>query len=147
MVSIEHGRLTGAGAARNDQRHARPHRRRQQFRHLRPQRADVDQLVEVERLLRELADRDQRAVDGDRAHRDVDARAVEEARVAHRMRLVDPAADGGNDLVDDAQKMRFVLEAHAGRFELTAALDVDTFMSVDEDVVDARILEQRLERA
>src|SRR5207248_8290432 len=66
--------------------------------HLRPQRADVDQLVEVERFLRELADRDQRSVDADRAHRDVDARAVEQARIAQRMRLVDAAADRGDDL-------------------------------------------------
>ncbi len=53
----------------------------------------LDQLVQVERLLGELADRDQRPVDADRAHRDVDARAVEQARVAQRMRFIDAPAD------------------------------------------------------
>ena len=62
-------------------------------RHLRRDRADLDQLVQVERLLGEFADRDQRPVDGDRPDRDVDARAVEQARVAQRLRFVDAAAD------------------------------------------------------
>ena len=78
--------------------------------------------------------------------RDVDARAVEQARVAQRMRFIDPAADRRDDLVDDAQQMRLVLEAHAGRLEHAAALDVDAFVAVDQDVVDGRVLEQRLER-
>jgi hypothetical protein len=125
----------------------RAHRRRQQFGHLRPQCADVDQLVQVERLLGEFADRHQRAVDGDRPHRDVDARAVQQPRVAHRMRFIDPAADGGDDLVDDAQQMRLVLEAHAGRLEHAVPFDIDAFVAVDENIVDALVLEQRLERA
>ena len=87
------------------------HGRGQQLGHLRPDRADLDQLVQVERLLGEFADRDQRPVDADRPHRDVDARAVEQARVAQRLRFVDPAADRRDDLVDDAQQVRLVLEA------------------------------------
>ena len=123
------------------------HGRRQQLGHLRPDRADLDQLVQVERLLGEFADRDQRAVDGDRPHRDVDARAVEQARVAHRMRFVDAPADRRDDLVDDAQQVRLVLEAHAAGLEHAAALDIDAFVAVDQDVGDGRVLEQRLERA
>ena len=42
--------------------------------------------------------------------------------------------------------MRLILEAHAGRLEHAAALDVDAFMAVDEDVVDGLVLEQRFER-
>ena len=143
---IEHGRLAGAGAAGDDQRHARLHGGGEQFGHLRPQRAHFDQLVQVERLLGKFADRHQRSVDGDRPHRDVDARAVEQARVAHRMRFIDPAADRGDDLVDDAQKMRLVLEAHARRLQHALPFDVDAFVPVDENVVDGRVLEQRLER-
>jgi len=133
---VEHCRFARAGAAGNDQSHPRPHRRREQFGHLRPQRADVDQLVQVERFFGKFADRHQRAVDGDRPHRDVDARAVEEPRVAHRVRFIDPAADRGDDLVDDAQQMRLVLEAHAGRLKDAEPLDIDAFMAVDENVVD-----------
>ena len=118
-----------------------------QFGHLRAQRADLDQLVQIERFFGELADRHQRSVDGDRPHRDVDARAVEQPRVAHRVRFIDPAADGGDDLVDDAQQMRLVLEAHAGRLQNPLPLDIDAFVAVDQDVVDRLILEQGLERA
>ena len=144
---VEHRGLAGAGAAGDDRGDARLHGGGQQLRHLRLDRADLDQLVQVERLLGEFADRHQRAVDADRPHRDVDARAVEQARVAQRMRFIDPAADRGDDLVDDAQQMRLVLEAHAARLEQAAALDIDAFVAVDQDVADGRVLEQRLERA
>ena len=107
---VEHRRLAGAGAAGNDRGDARLHRRRKHLGHRRAQRADVDQLAEVERLLGEFADRNQRAVDADRPHRDVDARAVEQARVAQRLRFVDAAADRRDDLVDDAQEVLLVLE-------------------------------------
>ena len=80
-------------------------RGRQQFRHRRPQRADLDQLGEIERLLGEFTDRDQRAIDADRPHRNVDARAILQARIAERMRFVDAAADRGNDFIDDPQKV------------------------------------------
>ena len=43
--------------------------------------------------------------------------------------------------------MRLVLEAHAGRLQYAAPLDIDAFVAVDQDVVDAWVLEQRLERA
>ena len=70
---VEHGGLAGAGAAGDDGGNARLHRRRQHLGHRRAQRADLDQLAEVERLLGEFADRHQRAVDADRPHRHVDA--------------------------------------------------------------------------
>ena len=63
------------------------------------------------------------------------------------MRFVDAAADRGDDLVDDAQQMRLVLEANGGRFEHALALDIDAFMAVDQNVVDGGVLEQRFERA
>ena len=143
---VEHRGLAGAGAAGDDRGDARLHRGRQHLGHLRPDRVVFDQLVQVERLLGELADRDQRPVDADRPHRDVDARAVEQARVAQRMRFIDAAADRGDDLVDDAQQMLLVLEAHAAGLEQAAALHIDAFVAVDQDIGDGRVLEQRLER-
>ena len=109
-----------------------------QLGHLRPQRADLDQLVEIEWLFGEFADRHQRAVDGDRPHRHVDARAIEQARVAHRLRFIDPAADRRDDFVDDAKKVRLVLKPHAGGLEHAAPLDINAFMAVDQDIVDRR---------
>ena len=43
--------------------------------------------------------------------------------------------------------MLLVLEAHGQRLEHAAPLHVDAFMTVDQDIVDAFVLEQRLERA
>ena len=42
--------------------------------------------------------------------------------------------------------MRFILEAARDRLQQTAALDEGAFMTVDQDVADRRILEQRLQR-
>ena len=68
-------------------------------------------------------------------------------RASHmRMRFIDAAADRRDDLVDDAQQMLLVLEAHAAGLEHAAALDIDAFVAVDQDVADGRVLEQRLER-
>ena len=61
--------------------------------------------------------------------------------------LVDAPADGGDDLLDDAHEMRLVLEQRRHRLEHAAALDEDVLVAVDEDVGDARVLEQGLEGA
>ena len=143
---IQHRGLAGAGAAGNDGGDARFHRCRQQIGHRRTQRADVDQLGQVERLLGEFTDRHQRSVDADRAHRHVDARTVLQARVAERMGFVDTASHRGDNFIDNAQQMLLVLEAYRQRLEHTTALHIDAFMTVDQDIVDALILEQRLER-
>ena len=63
------------------------------------------------------------------------------------MRFVDPAADRGHDLVDDAQQMRSSLKRTPQRLEQAAALHIDAFVAVDQDIGDGRVLEQRLERA
>ena len=143
---VEHRGLARAGAARDDRRDARVDGGGEHLAHRRPQRADVDQLFQVVRLLGEFADRDQRPVDRDRPHRDVDARAVEQARVAQRLRFVDAPSDRRDDLVDDAQQVLLVLEAHRRRLEHAVALDVDALVAVDQDVVDGRVLQQRLDR-
>ena len=69
-----------------------------------------------------------------------------QARVAKRMGFVDAAADRGHDFVDDAQQVLLVLEAHRQRLEHAAALHIDAFVAVDQDVADGGVLEQRLER-
>ena len=58
--------------------------------------------------------------DPDRPHRDVDARAIEQARVAERMRFIDAPAHRRDDLVDDAEKMRLVLEPAGHRLQQAA---------------------------
>ena len=90
---VEHRRLAGAGAARDDRRLARMHGGGEHLGHVLRDRAELDQLVQAELVLGEFADRDQRPVDADRPDRRVEARAVEHARVDHRLGFVDAAAD------------------------------------------------------
>src|SRR6185437_5481281 len=143
---VEHGRLARTGAARNNGCDARLDRRSQHLGHSRAQRADFHELGEIEWLLGKLTDRDEGAIDTDRTHRDVDARAVQQARVAERVRFIDAAANCGNDFIDDTEKVLLVLEAHRQRLEYAGPFDIDAFMPVDQDIVDRRIIEERLER-
>ena len=104
-------------------------------------------LCSAELVLGEFSDRHQRAVDADRADGCVEARAVQHARVDHRLQFVDPAADGGDDLVDDSKEMRLVLERDVDLLQLAALFDKAVLVAVDQDVVDVRIFQQRLQRA
>ena len=114
---------------------------------LRRDRAEIDHVVERQTLLRELADRDERA--GERQRRDdhVDAASVREARIDHRRRLVDPAADLRDHLVDDAAQVRVVVEANRRLVEPALALDPDVAGAVDHDLRDRVVGEKPLERA
>ena len=94
----------------------------QHLQHLRRQRAMAQQVVGGQRSATEAADGEQRAVDGQRRNDDVDARAVEQARIHHRRRLVDAAADRGDDLVDDVHQVRFVLEDDVGLLDARRAV-------------------------
>ena len=84
---------------------------------------EIRSLMRV-RVARELADRQRRPVQRERRDDRVDAAAVGQARVDHRRRLVDAAADLRDDLVDDPHDVRLVDEANVGALELAAALDV-----------------------
>ena len=52
-----------------------------------------------------------------------------------------------HDLLDHLHQVRIVVERHVGEFELPVALDVHLLVRVDENVRDARIAQQRFERA
>ena len=65
--------------------------------------------------LRELADRDARAAERDRPDDGVDARAVLEARVDERRRLVDAATERRDDALDDGAHALVVGEARVAR--------------------------------
>ena len=109
-------------------------------------RAEVDHVVERQALLRELADRDERPRERERRDDHVDAAAVGEARVDHRRRLVDAAADLRDHLVDDPAQVRVVVEAHGRLVEAALALDPDLAGPVDHDLRDRVVGEQTLER-
>ena len=81
-------------------------------------RAELDQLLEGELVLLELADGERRPVDRERRNDDVDARAVGQARVADRRGFVDAPADLADDALADVQELLVVAEADAGPLDL-----------------------------
>ena len=142
---IEECGLAAAGAAGNDDREARLDRLAEDLGHRRAQRPRLDQGLHVEGLGCELADRDQRPIDRDRPDRHVDARSVGQPGVDHRLGFVHAAPDAADDLVDDAQDVRLVLEAHGRPLQLAEALDVDPLVRVDQDVGDRGVLQEGLD--
>ena len=105
-----------------------------------------DQVVGLQPFRGKPADRQQRAVHRERRNDGVDARAVGQARVDHRRAVVDAAADAADDAVDDAQQVLVVLERRGHPLEDAPSLDEHVLVGVDQDVVDRRVAEQRLER-
>ena len=90
---VQRRRLARAGAAADEDVQPAAHAGREQVRRRGGHRAEVDEIVDVERVGGELADRQHRAVERDRRQHRVDAAAVGQARVDHRARLVDAASD------------------------------------------------------
>src|SRR5262249_3233527 len=102
--------LAGAGTAGDEDVEARA---RGDLQHLGHVLGDVPLLghdVERDPLLRELTNGDAGTVDGERGDDDVDAAAVEEARVAKGVRFVDAAADLRDDTTADVEDVLVVAE-------------------------------------
>src|SRR5262249_15024552 len=115
--------------------------------HRGPKRAAPGEPLHREDPFGKFADRDQRPVHRDRPYRDIDPRTIGKTRVDHRRGFVDTTADTGNDLVDDAQQVRLILEMHLGRLQLSKSLDKTHLVGIDQNVGDGRVLEQRFDRA
>ena len=77
---------------------------------------------------------------------DVHARAIGQAGVDERLRLVDAAAERREDALDRVPELCLGCEAGRGRLEPAAALDPGRGRPADEDLVDFGVGEQRLER-
>ena len=110
-------------------------------------RAELDQLVQRQLVLLEFADGQRGAVDRQRRHDGVDARAVGEARVADRRGFVDAPADLADDALADVQKLLVVAEPDAGALDAAGDFDEHRAGAVDHDVGDVVARQQRLQRA
>ena len=94
----------------------------------------LQHLVLRDHVAAEAADAEARAIQRQRRNDGVDARAILQARVHDRLRFVDAAAHLRDDLLDDVQQVRVVLESDRGFGELAVALDEDLVVAVDQDV-------------
>src|SRR5262249_3423799 len=99
---VEHRRLTGAGDAADQHVQPGAHTVRQEVEHRPGHRTKGDQVLGLQALGRKAANREQRAVHGQRRNDGVDTRAVGQTRVDHRRAVVDAAADAADDAIDDA---------------------------------------------
>ena len=107
---------------------------------MRGERAVGHQALQVEWDAGETADREQRAVHRDRRNHGVDARAVGQAGVDHRLGLVDPAPDLVDDALDHPEQVLFVGETDRRELQLAEPVDVDLVRRVHENVRDVGIL-------
>ena len=144
---VQQRRLAGAGAAADDDVQPAGDGRDHEVEHRAGQRLAIDQVGAAQAIGPEPADREARAVEGERRDDGVDARAVGQPGVHHRARLVDAAPDRADDALDDLHQVLVVAEDRGALLDASLALDVDVVVAVDQDVRHGRILEQRLERS
>src|ERR1700722_5381897 len=144
--AVEHGRFAGAGAAANQDIEARANDGAQELDYFGYDGLLLDQVVDVEALAAESANRERRSIERQRWNDGVDSRAVGQARIDHRRRFVDPASDLRHDPIDDQHQVLIVLELDLGGVELAALFDVNLVMPIDQDIGDFIVPQKRLER-
>ena len=144
---VQGGRLAGAGASGNEDVHASKHGGLEEFRHGGTQAPLVLQVVDAEHRVLELADGQRRAVDGRRPDDGVDAAAVWQARVDHRVEAVDVAPGGRDHAADRLEQLVLILETDIGFGQHAAALDEDLVGSVDHDLAHRAVVKEAVERS
>ncbi len=139
--------LPGAGAAGDEDVEPGLHAGLQELEHLRGGGAEPDEVLHRERRGRELPDGDDGTHQGERRNDGVHAGAIRESGVHHGAGLVHAAADGGDDPLDDLHHVLVVLERHVGELQPALTLDVHLLRTVDHDLGDGLVAEERLQRA
>jgi hypothetical protein len=114
--------------------------------HLLVQGTQADELGEGVRA-GEAADREGRAGEGERRDDDVDALAGGEAGVDHRIRLVHAAVDRRDYALDGLHQLLVRGEPERELFHPAGPLHEDRVRSVDHDLGDRRVGEERFAEA
>ena len=120
---VERRRLARAGAAADEHVAARPDRALEQVAQRCRPRAVGDEVGRAEAARPEAADREDRAVERERRHDDVDPRAVGQPGVAQRLGLVDAAPERREDPLDRVAQLRLAVERRRRRLDAAVALD------------------------
>src|SRR5450759_3328156 len=143
---VEERGFSGAGAARDDDVGLGQYRRLEEPEAGLIAAAEADEVLNLERVARKLADREQRPVQRERADDGVDTRAIRETGVAERRALVDAAADGAHDELDDVEELVLIDELDVRQHNLAGHLYVDVVASIDHDLGHAVVADQGLDR-
>ena len=144
---VQHGGLAGAGSAGDQHRDLALHARRKEAQNARREGLVLQHFVLRDDVAAEAAYAEAGTVERQRRNDGVDARAVLQARVHNRLGFIDAPAHLRDDLFDDVQQVRIVLEADGGFGELAVALDEYLVIAVDQDVADAGLFEQGFQGA
>src|SRR5579862_3669523 len=144
---IQHRRLARAGPAGNEHVDLAANARCEECRRLGRQRPEGREVRKRVRVPRELPDRQRRATERQRRDDGIHAAAVRKSCVDHGGCLVDATSDLRDNSVDDAEHVRVVDERDVCELDLAIALDVHVLRSVDHDLGDRGVTEERLERA
>ena len=143
---VQEGGLAGAGAARDDDVGLGEHGRLQEAEAGLVAAAEPDEVFDLEGVPRELANREQRAVQRERPDDRVDTGAVGQSSVTKRLALIDAAADGAHDELDDVEQLVLVDELDVGQNDLAAHFDVNVVAAVDHDLGHAVVADEGLDR-
>ncbi len=145
-ADVEEGRLPGTGAPGDDDVGPGQDARLDERGALLGDGSETDQVGNLIGVLRELPDGQQGAVERHRRDGGVDARSVQEPGIAERCPRVDPPADRRDDGVDDPHEVSLVVEANVGQQDLALAFDVHHLRTIDHDLGQAVVLDQRPNR-
>ena len=115
----------------------------QEARRLRREGAEADQILDGIRIPRELSNGQGGPVDRQWGDDRVHPRAVGEAAVHHGRFLVDPAPDEGGDLANHPDQLGIAFELHVNRGQLSLPFDVNLVRTVDHDLADRVVVEER----
>src|SRR5450759_493899 len=107
---------------------------------------EANEVFDLERVTGELADREQRTVQGERPDDRVDTAAICQAGITERLALVDAAADGAHDELDDVEQLVFIDELDVRQNDLTAHFDINMVAAVDHDFGHAVVADEGLDR-
>ncbi len=143
---VEERGFTGPGAAGDDDVQFGDDTRLQQICHLLGKGAELDQIFNLERDLRELADGDGRPVDGARRDDGIDPGPIGQARVYHRPIVVDATAQGLDDAIDDPQHVIVICKFGVGFNGFAVLLHIDQARSIHHDLCHLFVVQQRFQR-
>ena len=143
--AVEERRLAGSRAARNQNIAAHSSDDFKNFAPLWGNGTEPHKLIESQLVFAEFADREDRPIDRQRRRNDVDARAVDETRVANWRGFIDPASDLTDDALTDIHQLRIVAKPNVGQLNLAANFDERPGRAVHHNVGDVVASEQRFE--
>ena len=108
----------------------------QKRRHLHIEAAEVDQIFHGQRGLGKFTNCEQRPFERERRNHRVDAGAVGQTRIHHRVCFVNVPSERGHDAVDDVEQLLIVVERDVALHELALALNKHLLRAVDHDFTD-----------